>query len=122
MNQYMVAIFNPSDFDPSKADPKMFSDITALNEEMKAAKVRIYFGGLGPISSAKSIRLQGPGNLAVTDGPFTEAKEHVGGFWVLGCADLDEALTWGRKAAVACRASVEVRQVSQLKHIDWPRY
>ena len=45
----------------------------------------------------------------VTDGPYTETKEHIVGFWVLKAADLNEALAWGRKAAVACRASVEVR-------------
>jgi hypothetical protein len=47
--------------------------------------------------------------VLVTDGPYLEAKEHVGGFWILKAADLDEALAWGRKAAVACRAPVEVR-------------
>ena len=47
--------------------------------------------------------------VLITDGPYLEAKEHIGGFWVLEAADLDEALEWGRKAAVACRAPVEVR-------------
>lgn len=51
-----------------------------------------------------------PGRLrGRSDGPYAETKEHIGGFWVLEAADLDEALAWGRKAAVACRASVEVR-------------
>ena len=49
------------------------------------------------------------GKVLITDGPYLETKEHVGGFWVLEAADLDEALAWGRKAAVACRAPVEVR-------------
>ena len=49
------------------------------------------------------------GKVSVTDGPYLETKEHVGGFWLLEAADLDEALAWGRKAAVACRAPVEVR-------------
>jgi hypothetical protein len=48
----------------------------------------------------------------ITDGPYLETKEHVGGFWVLKAADLDEALAWGRKAAVACRAPVEVRPIN----------
>jgi len=99
----------------------MFRDITALNEEMKAARVRIFVGGMDPAVNAKSLRVQAAGNVAVSDGPFTEAKEHIGGFWVLGCGDLDEALMWARKAAVACRAPVEVRQVFQRVHIDWPR-
>jgi len=53
--------------------------------------------------------LQPAGKVLVTDGPFVETKEHIGGFWVLKAADLDEALACGRKAAAACRASVEVR-------------
>jgi hypothetical protein len=48
--------------------------------------------------------------LLTTDGPYLEAKEHVGGFWILECADLEQALAWGRKAVVACRAPVEVRE------------
>ena len=52
----------------------------------------------------------GRGHISViTDGPYLETKEHSGGFWVLEAVDLDEALEWGRKAAVACRAPVEVR-------------
>ena len=47
--------------------------------------------------------------MVVTDGPYTESKEHVGGFWILDAADMDEAVAWGRKAVVACRAPVEVR-------------
>jgi hypothetical protein len=121
MNQYVVAIYSPDDFDPSKQDPAMFRDITALNEEMKAARVRIFVGGMDPAAKAKSLRVEAGGKLSVTDGPYTEGKEHVGGFWVLGCADLEEALAWAHKAAVACRAPVEVRQVFQRVHIDWPR-
>ena len=66
-------------------------------------------GGLQPETTARSLRLQPGGKLLVTDGPYAETKEHIGGFWVLQAADLEEALAWGRKAAVACRASVEVR-------------
>jgi hypothetical protein len=66
-------------------------------------------GGLHPIGNAKSLRRQPDGAEILTDGPDLNATEHVGGFLVLEAVDLDEALTWGRKAAVACRASVEVR-------------
>jgi hypothetical protein len=55
------------------------------------------------------VRRQPDGGLLVTDGPYLETKEHIGGFWVLECADRQEALAWGRKAALACRAPVEVR-------------
>jgi hypothetical protein len=87
----------------------MGRDIDALNDEMKAAGVRVFAGGLQPESRARSLRLQPAGKVLITDGPYAETKEHIGGFWVLNATDLDEALAWGRKAAVACRASVEVR-------------
>ncbi len=110
MTQYLVAIHHPDDYDPSVAeDEAMSRDIDALNDEMKAAGVRVFVGGLRPASSAKSLRTQPNGQVLITDGPYLEATEHVGGFWVLEAADLDEALTWGRNAAVACRAPVEVR-------------
>ncbi len=110
MTQYLVAIHHPDDYDPSVAeDEGMHRDIDALNDEMKAAGVRIFVGGLQPPSSATSLRAKADGKVLITDGPYMEAKEHVGGLWVLEAADLDEALEWGRKAAVACRAPVEVR-------------
>jgi hypothetical protein len=110
MTQYLVAIHHPDDYDPSVAeDDAMHSDIDALNDEMLAAGVRIFVGGLHPASRAKSLRRQPNGEVFVTDGPYLETKEHIGGFWVLEAADLEEALAWGRKAAIACRAPVEVR-------------
>ena len=109
MPRYLVAIYHPDDYDPSTEDEAMSRDIDALNEEMNAARVRVFVGGLSPARSAKSLRAQPAGKVLVTDGPYAETKEQMGGFWVLEAADLDEALAWGRKAAVACRASVEVR-------------
>ena len=121
MTQYLVAIYHPDDYDPSKEDEAMSRDIGALNNEMKAAGVRIFVGGLSPARSARSLRAQSGGKVLVTDGPYLETKEHLGGFWVLAVADLEEALAWGRKAAVACRAPVEVRQVGQRVPINWSR-
>jgi len=80
-----------------------------LNDEMVAAGIRTFVGGLHPARSAKSLRAQPDGQVRLTDGPYLKTNEHVGGFWVLQAADLVEALAWGRKAAVACRAPVEVR-------------
>jgi hypothetical protein len=109
--KYLVAIHHPDDYDPAVAeDEAMHRHIGALNEEMIAAGVRVFVGGLHPASSAKSLRAQSNGEVLITDGPYLETKEHMGGFWVLEAADLNEALAWGRKAAVACRAPVEVRQ------------
>ena len=110
MAQYLVAIYRPKNYDPAVSeDEAMDREIDALNDEMKAAGVRVFVGGLQPESSARSLRLQPAGKVLITDGPYAETKEHIGGFWVLEAAGLDEAVAWGRKAAVACRASVEVR-------------
>ncbi len=109
MTQYLVAIHHPDNYDSSLEDEAMHHDIDVLNEEMITAGIRIFAGGLRPASSAKSIRAQAGGKVLITDGPYLETKEHIGGFWILEAADLDEALVWGRKAAVACRAPVEVR-------------
>ena len=110
MTQYLVAIHHPDDYDPfASEDEAMHRDIDALNDEMNAAGVTVFVGGLQPVGRAKSVRIQPDGEALITDGPYLETKEHVGGFWILEAASLDEALAWGRKAAVACRAPVEVR-------------
>ena len=109
MAQYLVAIHHPDSYDPSLEDEAMMRDIHVLNEEMIAANVRIFAGGLRSASSAKSLRKQPGGTVLMTDGPYLETKEHIGGFWILETASMDEALAWGRKAVVACRAPVEVR-------------
>jgi hypothetical protein len=111
MPQYLVAIHHPDDYDPSVETEAMSNEIHALNREMMAAGARIFVAGLSPASSARSLRAQPDGKVLVTDGPYLETKEHIGGFWVLEAADLDEALAWGRKAAVACRTPVEVRPI-----------
>ena len=109
MPQFLVAIHHPDDFQSSSVTEETMRDIKALNVEMVAAGVRTFVGGLSSASHAKSLRAQPDGNVLITDGPYLEAKEHVGGFWVLDVADEAEALTWARKATLACRAPVEVR-------------
>ncbi|MCX6938430.1 MAG: YciI family protein [Verrucomicrobia bacterium] len=110
MPKYLVAIHRPNNYDPFAAeDEAMSRAIDALNDDMKAAGIRKFVGGLQPLTAAKSLRLQPDGSVLLTDGPYLTSPEHVGGFWVLEVADLEAALAWGRKAATACRASVEVR-------------
>ncbi|MEH6689984.1 MAG: YciI family protein [Pseudorhizobium pelagicum] len=110
MPQYLVAIHHPDDYDPAATeDAAMTRDIDRLNDEMVAAGVRIFVGGLQPADRAMSLKAEPDGEVRVTHGPYLQTREHMGGFWVLETADLDEALAWGRKAAVACRAPVEVR-------------
>lgn len=105
--QYLVAIYHPDDYDPSTEDEATIRDISALNVEMVEAGIRVFAGGLQSPKRAKSLR-RSARKVGITDGPYLETKEHVGGFWVLEVDDLDEALEWGRKAAIACRTPVEV--------------
>jgi hypothetical protein len=114
MPRYFVAIHHPEHFESSSVTEETMREIGALNKEMMAAGVRFFAGGLQSETKAKSLRAQGDGEVLMTDGPYLEAKEHVGGFWILDVADEAEALAWGRKAVVACRASVEVRPFFEM--------
>jgi hypothetical protein len=114
MPQYLVAIHHPDGYDGSLEGEEMMRDIDVLNEEMQATGARLFAGGLCPVSDARSLRKQPDGKVLVTDGPYLETKEHVGGFWILEAANLEEAVEWGRKAVVACRAPVEVRPFFEM--------
>jgi hypothetical protein len=111
MPQYLVAVYHPDDYDPSVETEATIEKIHALNRELIAAGARKFACGISPAGNAKSLRVQPDGTVRVTDGPYIETKEHMGGFWVLEAADMDEALEWARKGAVACRASGEVREI-----------
>src|ERR1700728_4594808 len=98
MPQYQVAIQHPNNYDPSLEGEAMIRDIGALNEEMDAAGARFFAGGLEPAAQAKSLRKQPGGKVVITDGPYLETKEHVGGFWILDAANMDEAVAQNRNS------------------------
>ena len=108
MPQFLIAGYIPDDFDPSQVDEAAGRAIHALNKEMIAAGVRKFAGGLG---AAKSLRGEPNGEVLITDGPYLETKEHIGGIWILETADLDEALAWARKGAITCDAAGEGREL-----------
>src|ERR1700735_1662227 len=114
MPQYLVAIHHPDNYDPSTEGEAMMRDIDVLNEEMMAVGARFFAGGLAAPSTAKSLRSQSGRKNLISDGPYLETKEHIGGFWILDAPDMDKALEWGRKAVVACRAPVEVRAFLEM--------
>ena len=111
MPQYLVANYLRDDFDPSTVTEAMIEEIHALNRELIAAGVRKFACGISPAASAKTLRGQRDGKVLVTDGPYTETKEHMGGFWILECADMDEALAWARKGSIFRDAVGEVREL-----------
>src|SRR5579871_5020472 len=96
MPQYLVANYLPDDFDPSTVTETMMEEIHALNRELIASGARKFACGIAPPASAKTLRKQPDGKVLVTDGPYTETKEHMGGFWILECADINEALAWAK--------------------------
>lgn len=108
MPNYLLASYLPDDYDPSTVDPAMVEAIHALNRDMIAAGVRRFAGGLG---ATRTVRSQPGGEALVTDGPYLETKEYIGGLLILETADLDEALAWARKGAEACRTAIEVREI-----------
>jgi hypothetical protein len=101
----------PDDFDPSAMDEEVGRKMHALNAEMEAAGVLYFAGGLYPVSFAKTARYQSGGKVLVTDGPYLETKEHLGGILILDVPSMDEALEWAQKGAAAGKGSVEVRQI-----------
>lgn len=88
MPHYLVAIHHPDNDDPVLEGEAMIRDISALNEEMQAAGARFFAGGLESVDHAKSPRKQSGGQVVITDGPYIETKEHIGGFWILEAADI----------------------------------
>jgi hypothetical protein len=111
MPHYLVVNYMPDDFDPSTVTEAMIEEIHALNREMIAAGVRRFACGITPPAAAKTLRRQTDGKVQVTDGPYTETKEHIGGFWILEVANMDEALAWAKRGAIACDVPGEVREL-----------
>ncbi|WP_433162644.1 YciI family protein [Kribbella sp. CA-247076] len=110
MNQYLLSIYQPDGPPPSEEflEPIM-RELRSLNAEMKTAGVWVFAAGLHPPETATVVKAGG-GDVLVTDGPFTEGKEHLGGFTVIEVEDLDAALGWARRLAqVLSPLSIEVR-------------
>jgi hypothetical protein len=109
MTQYLLTVMQPTEMTiPPEELDRVMQDVGAVDQEMRDAGVWVFAGGLHPPSTATVLRPQGE-DVLMTDGPFTEGKEHVGGFTVVEAPDLDEALAWGRKLAVATTLPIEVR-------------
>jgi hypothetical protein len=108
MTQYLLSVYQPEGEPPSEVLDKVMADIDALNDELKAAGAWVFDGGLHPPSTATVVRPRGD-TVLMTDGPFAEGKEHIGGFTIIQAPDLDAALEWGRRAALATTLPIEVR-------------
>ncbi len=110
MKQYLLSIYQPDGPPPADLDlESIMRDVHALQDEMKRAGAWVFSAGLHPPDTATVVRVQ-DGEVLLTDGPYTEGKEHLGGFSIIRAADLDAALDWGRRLArVLTPLAIEVR-------------
>ena len=109
MKQYLLSIYQPDGPPPppETLEPIM-RQVAALNREMQEAGVWVFSGGLHAPETATGLHLD-RGDVVMTDGPYVEGKEHIGGFYVITAPDLDAALQWGRKVARVITLPIEVR-------------
>ena len=109
MKQYLLSVYQPDGpAPPAEVLERISADLDALNAELMQAGAWVFAGGLHPPSTATVVRVS-DGEALVTDGPFAEGKEHIGGFTIVRAPDLDAALEWGRRLAEATTLPIEVR-------------
>lgn len=111
MAQYLLSVWHDDTYEVNFEGEEMqriVAQVDAFNEEVMEAGAWVFAGGLHPAESATVVRAT-PNEVSMTDGPYAESKEQMGGFWVIEAADLDAALEWARKGAAACEGPVEVR-------------
>ncbi|TAK68236.1 MAG: hypothetical protein EPO13_11840 [Actinomycetota bacterium] len=115
MTQYLLSVWSAEgDVEPTAEQiAQMYADVDSFNQRVKEAGAWVFGGGLHPAHTATVVDGTA-GDLITTDGPFAEAKEQLGGFWIIEAADLDAALAWARDGSFACQGKVEVRPFQDM--------
>jgi len=110
MAEYLLSVHHDYDeeFPPLEEMQPVFEAVDRFNQKLQAEGAWVFAGGLMPIEQATTVDASGEKPI-VTDGPYAESKEYLGGFWVINADDLDAALEWAQQASRACRGKVEVR-------------
>ena len=110
MAEYLLSVHHDYDeeFPPLEEMQPVFEAVDRFNQKLQAEGAWVFAGGLMPIEQATTVDSTGEKPI-VTDGPYAESKEYLGGFWVINADDLDAALAWAQEASRACRGKVEVR-------------
>jgi hypothetical protein len=112
MTQYMLSVMAIEGEEDYPTDPaelqKVYDDVDVFNQKVRDAGAWVFGGGLTPRDSATCVD-NSQGQNIVTDGPFAESKEYLGGFWIIEAPDLDAALRWAAEGSQACAGKVEVR-------------
>jgi hypothetical protein len=113
MPQYLMSVWHDDNYELDFSSPeaqRTVAQVGRFNDELQSGGAWVFATGLHPASSATVVR-SSAGDVSMTDGPYAETKEQMGGFWVIEASDLDAALEWAGKAAAACEGPVEVRPV-----------
>lgn len=117
MPEYLLSVWHDDDYtDEDLTTPenqRLMAQTGAFNDELVAAGAFVYANGFESNLSATVVRTAGR-EVSMTDGPYAESKEQMGGFWIIEVADLDAALEWAAKGSAACEAPVEVRTAHQI--------
>jgi hypothetical protein len=109
VTQYLLALYRDYAVPiPPEQSRQVWADVDALGDRLTEAGAFVFQGGLLPAESATVVRQSG-GDFLITDGPYTETKEHLAGFWVINAADLDAALEWAKRTVTAQQRPIEVR-------------
>ena len=111
MPQYLLSVWHDEDYDLDFSSPeaqRRVAQVGEFNGELERSGAWVFGAGLHPASSATVVRSTGA-DVSMTDGPYAETKEQMGGFWMIEAPDLDAALEWAGRAAAACEGPVEVR-------------
>ena len=110
--QFLALIYSAENADDVDV-PELIGQYQAFEEEARAAGVGFTGNALEPVSTATSVRFRG-GKTQLTDGPFAETKEQLGGYYLLECKDLDEAVMWAAKIPSARYGTIEVRPIMAI--------
>ena len=111
MPQYLISVWHDDEYEMDFSTPEAqarVAEVGAFNDDLQQAGAWVFAGGLRPASSATVVRST-EGDVSMTDGPYAETKEQMGGFWIIAASDLDAALDWATKASAACGGPVEIR-------------
>ncbi|MGA9597712.1 MAG: YciI family protein [Acidimicrobiia bacterium] len=111
MAQYLLSVWHDDTYEVDFSSDEMkrvVAQVDDFNNKLRASGSWVFAGGLHPATSATVVRTVGD-EVSMTDGPYAESKEQMGGFWVIEAPDLDAALDWARRGAAACEGPVEVR-------------
>lgn len=109
MKRYLLSVITPQgNPPPPEVLGPIMQKVDAINQELKATGAWVFAGGLNHPSTATVVRLK-DGEMLMTDGPFAEGKEYIGGFSIIAAPDLDAALGWARKFTEAITLPIEVR-------------